>query len=117
MQIATLMDGVMASRPPQGKDMDDRRFTVLRKRAFFRRPDRMRPLLVTAAALALAAPLLAQTSSEPQPLAQAETIPPARDVAFPGTIRLEVDATDTQRRIYRVVETIPIDRPGRLTLL
>lgn len=77
----------------------------------------MRILLLTAAALCLAAPLLAQQTSEPQPLAQAETIPAARDIAFPGTIRLEVDATDLQRRIYRVVETIPVSGPGRLTLL
>lgn len=76
----------------------------------------MRPLLL-AAAFILAAPSLAQPISEPQPLDQPPTIPEARDVAFAGTIRLEVDATDVQRRIYRVVETIPVNRPGPLTLL
>ena len=55
--------------------------------------------------------------SAPQPLAPSETVPAARDVAFPGTIRLEIDATDVQRRIYRVVETIPVSGPGRMTLL
>lgn len=35
--------------------------------------------------------------------------------AFPGVIELQVDATDVQRRIYRVTETIPV-RPGRLVL-
>ena len=74
-------------------------------------------LLLVAAAFCLAAPLLAQSNSEPQPLAQADTIPAARDVEFPGTIRLEVDATDVQRRIYRVVETIPVPAPGPMTLL
>jgi predicted metalloprotease with PDZ domain len=34
---------------------------------------------------------------------------------FPGVIALQVDATDVQRRIYRVTETIPV-RPGRLVL-
>jgi predicted metalloprotease with PDZ domain len=78
----------------------------------------MRTLFLAAAAAAsLAAPLLAQQISAPQPLAQAETIPAARDVAYPGTIRIEVDATDVQRRIYRVVETIPVAGPGPMTLL
>ena len=76
----------------------------------------MRPLLVVTC-LALAAPALAQPFSEPQPLVQPSTIPEARDVAYSGTIRLEVDATDLQRRIYRVVETIPVSRAGPLTLL
>ena len=77
----------------------------------------MRNLLLAATALALAAPLLAQTTSLPQPVVAAETIPPPRDVAYPGTLRLEVDATDIQRRIYRVVETVPVAGPGPLTLL
>ncbi|MEO8307420.1 MAG: peptidase M61 [Pseudomonadota bacterium] len=34
---------------------------------------------------------------------------------YPGVITLQVDATDVQRRIYRVTETIPV-RPGRLVL-
>ncbi len=34
---------------------------------------------------------------------------------YPGVILLQVDATDVQRRIYRVSETIPV-RPGRLVL-
>jgi predicted metalloprotease with PDZ domain len=35
--------------------------------------------------------------------------------AYPGEIALQVDATDVQRRIYGVTETIPV-RPGRLVL-
>lgn len=77
----------------------------------------MRHLLLAAAILGLAAPLVAQQNSEPQPIAVSETIPAARDVDFPGTIRLEIDATDVQRRIYRVTETIPVSGPGRITLL
>ncbi|MGZ8312628.1 MAG: M61 family metallopeptidase [Allosphingosinicella sp.] len=77
----------------------------------------MRLSLLATAALALAAPVLAQQDSAPQPLAATETVPPARDVAFAGTIALEVDATDTGRGIFRVVETIPVARPGRVTLL
>ena len=44
------------------------------------------------------------------------TIPAPEDRAYPGVIRLEVDATDLDRRIVRVRETIPV-APGALTLL
>ena len=78
----------------------------------------MRNLLLAAAVLTLAAPLLAQQISEPQPIAESGRIPtPARDVAYPGTIRLQIDATDVQRRIYRVVETVPVSGPGTIRLL
>ena len=40
-----------------------------------------------------------------------------RDVPYPGAITLSVDATDVARGIFRVSETIPVARPGRLTLL
>ena len=40
----------------------------------------------------------------------------AQGARFPGTIELSVDASDVERRILRVVETIPV-RPGRLVLL
>lgn len=41
---------------------------------------------------------------------------PARDIPYPGTITLEVDATNTRQGIFRVREIIPVVRPGRLTL-
>ena len=40
-----------------------------------------------------------------------------RDVPWPGHIALAVDATDVERGIFRVSETIPVTRAGRLTLL
>ena len=40
-----------------------------------------------------------------------------RDVAYPGRIALDVDATDVARGIFRVRETIPVARAGRITLL
>lgn len=74
------------------------------------------PMLI--AALCLAAPLLtAAQNSAPAPTPIAQTIPLARDVPYPGTIRLEVDATDISRAIFKVRETIPVNQPGRLTLL
>jgi predicted metalloprotease with PDZ domain len=53
----------------------------------------------------------------PQPVAEPEAIPYPQDKPFPGTIRLEVDATDVERRIFRVRETIPVSQGGPMTLL
>ena len=65
----------------------------------------LRPRLLC---LALA-PLLAASAS-------AQDIPPPRDVPFPGTIKIEVDATNLAQRIFRVKQTIPV-QAGPLTML
>ncbi|PYP81057.1 MAG: peptidase M61 [Gemmatimonadetes bacterium] len=41
----------------------------------------------------------------------------SRDLHFAPPITLRVDATDVERAIFRVSETIPVTRPGALTLL
>ena len=43
-------------------------------------------------------------------------VPEPVDVAWPGTLVLEVDASDIERRIFRVQEEIPV-QPGPLVLL
>jgi predicted metalloprotease with PDZ domain len=71
-----------------------------------------------AAVLAAAGPLAAQDAPpQPQPLPPSSEIPFPRDVAYPGTIGLQVDATDLDRRIFNVHETIPVTGPGPMTLL
>jgi predicted metalloprotease with PDZ domain len=83
----------------------------------------MRQALVAAflAAAAFSAPAAAQllpsnfTKATPAP--KIDTVPPARDIAFPGTIQLEVDATDTTRRIFTIRERIPVPRAGDFVLL
>ncbi|WP_294245525.1 peptidase M61 [uncultured Sphingomonas sp.] len=45
------------------------------------------------------------------------TIPDAVDTPYPGTIKLVVDATDTERGIFRVKETIPVAKAGPMALL
>lgn len=87
------------------------------------RAARLAALLAALLALPpLAAPASAQMAdaptgtSQPQPFVGADTIPPPRDIAYPGTITLAVDATDIAHGIFRVRETIPV-RPGPLTLL
>ncbi len=43
-------------------------------------------------------------------------VPAPRDVPFPGTLEIRVDATDVAHKVFRVRETVPA-RPGPLTLL
>ncbi len=84
---------------------------------------RPRPLVAFAATVALAAlagPAGAQmgspTQPPPQPLPYPATIAEPRDVAAPGVVKLAVDATDLDHRIFRVRESVPA-RPGPMTLL
>jgi predicted metalloprotease with PDZ domain len=70
-------------------------------------------LLILAGAIALASPAAAQ----PQPAPAAPPTPPARDAPYPGLLRIEVDATDLDHRIFQVREVIPVAGPGPLTLL
>jgi predicted metalloprotease with PDZ domain len=44
-------------------------------------------------------------------------VPAPEDSAYPGTLTLAVDATDTTRHIFTVKEQIPVAGPGPLTLL
>jgi predicted metalloprotease with PDZ domain len=68
-------------------------------------------------AASLPTPASAVENTLPQPLPVERSLPPARDIAYPGTIKLTVDATDTARGIFSVRETIPVAAAGRLTLL
>ena len=79
--------------------------------------------LALASTLALAAAAHAQSSSGlgaspgPQPLPPQAPIATPQDAAYPGVIQLSVDATDLDRRIFKVRETIPIAQTGPVTLL
>ena len=66
----------------------------------------------TALAFALVATLAtAQTASQTP-----RTVPPIGTTPYPGTLTLQVDATDLDHKIFRVKESVPV-RPGPLTLL
>jgi hypothetical protein len=56
-------------------------------------------------------------NSAPEALPIVDTIPPARDIPWPGVITISVDASDNTRGIFRVNETIPVAAAGPLTLL
>lgn len=62
----------------------------------------------------LSLPLLAAMSL-PAANALAQTAPP-RDIPYEGLLRIDVDATDIERRIFRVRTTMPATA-GRMTLL
>ena len=76
--------------------------------------------LTTGISLAIASPLAAQEAirSKPTALPVDDATPAPKDIPYPGgTIKLEVDASDTTQRIFRVKETIPVATSGPMTLL
>ena len=75
----------------------------------------MKPQFALIALLA-ASPVFAQISA-PQPVAHVDTIPVARDVPYPGTMTVRVDATDIDRGIVDIRQTIPVEGGKRVTLL
>jgi predicted metalloprotease with PDZ domain len=82
----------------------------------------LKPILFAATALLIAAsPAFAQSSglqsAGPQPAPLPTPIEAPRDVPYAGTLKISVDATDLDRRIFRIRETVPVSGPGPLTLL
>ena len=69
-------------------------------------------------ASAASAQLVPQNNSQPPaPTGKTPPIPAARDVPFPGTIQLTVDASDVTRGIFRIRERVPVTGAGDLVLL
>ncbi len=66
--------------------------------------------------LCVATPALTQISA-PTPLPVIETIPAAKDIPYPGTMILNVDASDTDQNIFKVTQSIPVVQSGPMTLL
>ncbi len=78
----------------------------------------MKAVLLAASALSLSfSAAFAAQNPPPQPIPMTPPITAAQDVPYPGTIKLFVDATDTDRRIIRVKQSIPVDKAGPFTLL
>lgn len=70
-------------------------------------------LLVSAAAPAQ----LPANFTRAEPAEKIDTIPAARDIPFPGTMTVAVDATDTERGIFTIRQRIPVEKAGDLVLL
>jgi len=76
-------------------------------------------LALAFAALLLAGTAAAQTEVRTAPMAAPlpPAIPVAQDVPFPGTITLDIDATDLERGVYRVKQTVPVPPGAREIVL
>lgn len=74
------------------------------------------PALLFASLLLLSPSLPVRAQEATPPAAVHPTRGPILDVDYPGTMVLQVDATDLDRRIFSVQQTIPV-QPGPLTLL
>ncbi|MGN6848195.1 MAG: M61 family metallopeptidase [Sphingomicrobium sp.] len=74
-------------------------------------------ILSTCLTGAAAAQMRPPLNTLPQATAKVDTILPARDIPYPGTIQLTVDATDVTRGIFRVHQHIPVPAAGDFVLL
>jgi predicted metalloprotease with PDZ domain len=72
---------------------------------------------VTACVVALSGSGLLSQSTALQPVPVPNQIAAPSDMRYPGTIRLNVDATDLDRRLFAVRESIPVHGPEPLVLL
>lgn len=78
----------------------------------------MRTSLIAAlGALALVGTPLLASAQLAQPAAPTPPIETPQDTPYPGTITLEVDASDMARSIFQVHEIIPVAQAGEVTLL
>ncbi len=75
---------------------------------------RLAAVSLAALVAAAATPVLAQAGDPALPVTLAP-IPAARDLAYPGPIGLWVDASDTDQRIVRVRQTVPVEAAGPMT--
>lgn len=73
--------------------------------------------LVVTLTISATASAMPDRLSKPAYVAPVETIPAPQDIAYPGTMLLNVDARDHEQGIFRVIQTIPVAKAGRLTLL
>ncbi len=80
------------------------------------------PALLAALLATAAAPAIAQSAPGSEPLSAPQAtplpapVPAAQDVPFPGTVTIEIDATDTVRALYRVEQSFPVP-PGQRELI
>src|SRR6476661_8262545 len=74
-------------------------------------------LLSSCLASAAAAQITPPQNSTPMATPKVDTIPAARDIPYPGTMQLTVDASDVTRAIFRIHQTVPVAAAGDFVLL
>ena len=77
----------------------------------------LKPVLFALTALIPLASVAQAQAPQPQPAPMPPPIVAPRDMAYPGQITLQVDASDVTRRIDQVHETIPVAGSGPMVLL
>jgi predicted metalloprotease with PDZ domain len=74
-------------------------------------------LLSSCLASGAAAQIVPALNSKPSAAPKIDTIPAPRDIAYPGTIQLTVDASDVTRAIFKVREHVPVAAAGDFVML
>src|ERR1700683_4077800 len=74
-------------------------------------------LLSVAWALVLSGDGAFGQSAGPQPLPMPAQIAAPKDIPYPGAIRLSVDASDIERHIFNIQETVPVRSGESIVLL
>ena len=69
-------------------------------------------LLSSFLASAAAAQIVPPQNSKPLATAKIDTIPAPKDIAYPGTMQLTVDASDVTRAIFKIHQHVPVPGPG-----
>ena len=74
-------------------------------------------LLSSFLASAAAAQIVPPQNSKPLATAKIDTIPAPKDIAYPGTMQLTVDASDVTRAIFKIHQHVPVPGPGDFVML
>ena len=74
-------------------------------------------LLLSSVATPAWSQIVPPQNSRPAATPKTDTIPPARDIPYPGTLQLTVDASDVTRGIFRIHERVPVTSAGDLVML
>ena len=65
----------------------------------------------------VAAQIVPPQNSKPEAYPKPIRVPAARDVPYPGTLQVTVDATDITRGIFKIHQTVPVKAAGDLVML
>jgi predicted metalloprotease with PDZ domain len=74
-------------------------------------------LLASCLAIPATAQIVPPQNSMPTATAKIDTIPAPRDIPYPGTMQLTVDASDVTRGIFKVHQRVPVPGPGDFVML
>ena len=74
-------------------------------------------ILSTCMSGSVAAQIVPPQNSKPEAYPKPVRVPAARDVPYPGTLQVTVDATDVTRGVFKIHESVPVSAAGDLVML